>query len=627
MVVAGMLLAYVRRAAGKQAVRAILAEAGEASAAFIDPFAWIELPRLERLSDAASRILGTEAAVGRGIAIEIMRWHQATGETDAWRALGAFGVLDRFAAHSMRQYPGLQIDVEADGETSALVRVTYTGGTRPLRLFCDLHGEIWQLALAAAGEETVVSHPDCATRGAEECRFVVRWSHVAGTYGDFEPAALVQRLQDAARRLALCSTEADVYAVAIAAVRDVIVPGPFAYALVIDHDGDVRTQSSGFDNDAAEVAALGRLDAAGEVVEDAWTAIVVPLDSGTRDYGLLAGFFPAGFRTTVRDRALLEAYGSHVAAAIESKRILARAERDRDDLAAMLGLSRDLSLTTSPRGILDLVETTIRSLIGLDGAVAVALNRASDNVEADATGDALAIRLGMRLDADGGLPERVDTTAGDALVVPMTVNGDVVGAVVVPEATSSASALQRIRGIANQGALALHATRLLATVKHQATHDHLTGLPNRLLLRRRLDDVVASSGGDRSAALLFVDLDHFKQINDSIGHNGGDAVLAEVARRLAEVVRSTDTVARVGGDEFVILLTDVTKDAAARVAAEARQAIAQPLILAGERVALSATIGVALATACTLDWDQLLTDADSAMYAGKRAGRGRVAVA
>jgi len=81
------------------------------------------------------------------------------------------------------------------------------------------------------------------------------------------------------------------------------------------------------------------------------------------------------------------------------------------------------------------------------------------------------------------------------------------------------------------------------------------------------------------------------------------------------------------GDEFVILLTDVTRDAAACVAAEARLAIAQPLILASQRLALSATIGVAVATTSTVGWDQLLTDADSAMYAGKRAGRGRVAVA
>ena len=155
-------------------------------------------------------------------------------------------------------------------------------------------------------------------------------------------------------------------------------------------------------------------------------------------------------------------------------------------------------------------------------------------------------------------------------------------------------------------------------------YDALTGLPNRRLLFERLDAVArrCDHEGGR-AALLFVDLDGFKPLNDLFGHDFGDAVLCEVAHRLTSVARHQDTVARLGGDEFVILLADIGEPAAVhQVAMRAVAALQVPLNLARREGRLSASVGIALYPADG-DANKLLAAADAAMYAAKRAGGGQ----
>jgi diguanylate cyclase (GGDEF)-like protein/PAS domain S-box-containing protein len=163
-----------------------------------------------------------------------------------------------------------------------------------------------------------------------------------------------------------------------------------------------------------------------------------------------------------------------------------------------------------------------------------------------------------------------------------------------------------------------------ARFAHAATHDWLTGLANRALVLDRL--AAALSGADHGqdrVAVLFCDLDHFKEINDTLGHAAGDRLLAEVGRRLARTARPQDTIGRFGGDEFVMVGYPVPSTAAAvSLAARAMRIVRQPFKLGGEPVFPSISIGVALSGVGD-SADSVLAHADRALYEAKAAGRGR----
>jgi diguanylate cyclase (GGDEF)-like protein/PAS domain S-box-containing protein len=162
-----------------------------------------------------------------------------------------------------------------------------------------------------------------------------------------------------------------------------------------------------------------------------------------------------------------------------------------------------------------------------------------------------------------------------------------------------------------------------ADLAHQAMHDLLTDLPNRALLLDRLEQALARADrSQRPSALLFVDLDRFKQINDSLGHAAGDHVLTAVAERLSEVVRSGDTVARLGGDEFVVLAEDITDPSVVEEIAERiRTTVASPIIVAEQAVSIGCSIGIAISD--RHNPETLLQEADMALYQAKGAGRNR----
>ena len=161
---------------------------------------------------------------------------------------------------------------------------------------------------------------------------------------------------------------------------------------------------------------------------------------------------------------------------------------------------------------------------------------------------------------------------------------------------------------------------------HQALHDNLTGLPNRTLFLDRVEQATATVRRRRSmVAVMFLDLDHFKLINDGIDHAAGDAVLVEIAARLLDTVRAGDTVARFGGDEFVVL-AEVKDDAEALLLANRlRVAVAEPMVIGDREMSVSVSVGLVTASEST-DATGLVRDADAAMYRAKDAGRDRVDV-
>ncbi|MDA6067553.1 diguanylate cyclase [Idiomarina abyssalis] len=161
---------------------------------------------------------------------------------------------------------------------------------------------------------------------------------------------------------------------------------------------------------------------------------------------------------------------------------------------------------------------------------------------------------------------------------------------------------------------------------HAAHHDNLTGLPNRILFNERLQQAVAHKRRhpEHHFAVLFVDLDRFKNINDTLGHSAGDEFLLEVSKRIGDCVRDNDMVARLGGDEFVILLDTITSiDDAKDVAKRMIQQMSEPFQLNGQEHYSGASIGIAECLEETDSAERLLRDADAAMYQAKGMGRGR----
>jgi diguanylate cyclase (GGDEF)-like protein len=189
-------------------------------------------------------------------------------------------------------------------------------------------------------------------------------------------------------------------------------------------------------------------------------------------------------------------------------------------------------------------------------------------------------------------------------------------------------ALHRVQSLSASNACLRQAFERLAQREAQARqlayHDGLTGLPNRRLLEDRLRQAIAQAGRHRlSLALMLLDLDKFKAINDRLGHAAGDELLQVVAKRLAVGIRGADTACRYGGDEFVLMLAEIkTPACAAPLAAEVRERLGAPYVIDGREICITASVGTAVYPVDGQTGEELIKRADVAMYRAKGAGRG-----
>jgi diguanylate cyclase (GGDEF)-like protein len=329
------------------------------------------------------------------------------------------------------------------------------------------------------------------------------------------------------------------------------------------------------------------------------------------------------------------------------------------ELESIVEMGRELAQALDDRHVADLVARHIARAVGIDECGIYAWDRDADSLvtagyhpaerrhslqdvypldEYPATRQVLLTGRASLIVATDDLADanevRFLRDLGGSFMIqlPMVVNGRTVGTVELLSRTDG-TLLDRQVGLAqtmaNEAAVMLENARLYAQVRHQAFHDHLTGLPNRALLGDRIQHALAR--GRRSAAplvaLLFVDVDDFKVINDSYGHGVGDQVLVAVAARLQRLVRPGDTVARLSGDEFGVLLEDVVRAEDAETTADRiLDAFQRPIDGIDRPIRVSVSIGVDVGSPVSTTADDLVRNADFAMYGAKALGKGRLRV-
>ena len=239
-------------------------------------------------------------------------------------------------------------------------------------------------------------------------------------------------------------------------------------------------------------------------------------------------------------------------------------------------------------------------------------------LDASTVGDPLL----RKLMEDSGVPASV--------VAPLFASGEFLGVIAANFSKDAASSTihdadlhERLCGLADQASTAIQNLELLEKVSHMAWHDALTGLPNRRLFEDRVEqELVRSRRVGEPVCMFFVDLDNFKTVNDTYGHATGDLLIQQVAQRLVDTVRSQDTVARVGGDEFAILLPGlVDQQSINQLAERTLDAVHTPFEIFSDEVVTSASVGIAIAPEHGDTYDDLLNRADEAMYRAKDHGR------
>jgi diguanylate cyclase (GGDEF)-like protein/PAS domain S-box-containing protein len=233
-------------------------------------------------------------------------------------------------------------------------------------------------------------------------------------------------------------------------------------------------------------------------------------------------------------------------------------------------------------------------------------------------------------------PEHLDLIVGrdslDWLGVPLNSSKGIIGALVVQSYSGDVRYTEQdkalLQFVSTQVAAAIVRKQAETWLQYVARHDPLTNLPNRTLFNDRLQAALAKVRREQRLALLYIDLDDFKQVNDCFGHPVGDLLLQEVARRISRCVRESDTVGRIGGDEFVVLLRDIARPGhAIAVAEKIRAALELPCELAGHHLRISSSIGIATCPEHGDDNKQLIRLADEAMYAAKKGGGNRTLMA
>ncbi|HVM07384.1 MAG TPA: EAL domain-containing protein [Acidimicrobiales bacterium] len=658
--VVSSLMKYVRRAAGDEGAERTIALAGLPLRAkdLVDEARWYSREEVVRLADAASQVTG-DCDVGRRAGEELMRTTQASGVVSFLVAAGSpADALESAIRFGTKMAEGRPLAFSKVSDDEVVVTGRYVGlGPHPF--FCGFGPGFWSQVPALFGAAGTVVETECCRRGDPACVYRIRWIGAVETpeaeilEEQQSAEALIgafERLQRTATELAQADSLDDVLDRIVAAADRALVAPRFVAAVRVD-DGRIVAAGRG-------LRPLEALECAQALFADPTdttfgSAVIAPLVAKHGEYGLLAALLPEDARPGWIDERLLSAYAGHASAVLDA--VVARQLAERNDAISrgLLELAQRLAAVTTPSDVCSRVVEAAPGMLECSYASVWrwdARRRVLD-LAAHVGGEIEHTRL-TEAEVNGldGLDEgrtqvlidldtvRAPKLADDmrragivqAAVAPVSARGTFLGLIAAGFETrrgADEDFTKRLHGLADLAATALDNALLVERMRHESLHDSLTGLPNRPLIEDRVHQAIRQARrSDTTLSLMFIDLDRFKNVNDTLGHRAGDDLIRKAASRLLGAVRAEDTLARMGGDEFVLLLPRADEEAASRVADKIVQAFRDPFEVGGRQLYISCSIGIALWPYHGSDYEHLLLHADAAMYEAKARGRNTYAV-
>ena len=658
----------VRREAGDVGVRRMLERAQLAGrlASLEDDNSWTSFDDARRLFQAAVDVVGDERALRR-VGAAIARQDMTSEVVELLRSLGGPGEVLRHVDQVVPKFcTVVRMKAEEVGEDYAVLSATNAPGFDRFSLLCDFTvGLLEQAPIPFDLPPATVVEEECILHGAPKCLFRVTWTPGGVTDSVATLESLTAEVEVLTRRFrSFQQTAADLVSIhdmnalldritsraglSVRAHRHVLVVQP------TDH-GPLQIHAEGCTPEEAEHLAESIM---GDDPEGDGSRLVVDVASVRRSYGRLAAVYDEGYSFFPAERELLAAYARLAAAALDGASALAESRQQTDTARVLLGLARELATVVDEDELAQRLARSIPAVVGCDVA-GVCLWDDEGGLRVSSV-EGVSADMRMTLESvvlhpsetplvsnllDNPQPGFCGVDVEDDLIssfiqvigmqsvafVPIRSGQHLLGLVAaafevpVERLECDGDLVARLEGMADLAATALHNARLVERIRHQALYDPLTGLPNKRLLEERVTSAFGARrrSGD-SFALLMVDLDRFKNINDSLGHEVGDRLLCDVAERLKGVVREDDTLARLGGDEFAILLARVEHvDVAAGVADRVQRALAASFDIEGHRLFMTASVGIATAPDDGADQATLFKKADMAMYRAKEQGRNR----
>jgi diguanylate cyclase (GGDEF)-like protein len=658
-----VLVRLVRAAGGDDAVAAVLSEAGWTRGAHTleSTENWVSLDEAVALLEAAVRVTA-DPAIARRTGEEAVRQHAGSPAATVLRSLGSPEAIFEAIVSTASKFTTVTT-MEAVGcePGRAVIRSQARPGFSRHALMCDwAKGLLSTPPMLFGLPPADVVETECAADGAEWCTYEISWDAALAEAAK-DPAQQVTALE--AQLVAMSKRLERVYATA----TDLVSPDDLeavlariveraagevratGYVLAVTPEGEASPQvfRRGVSERAARLLAdRGSLDG--------YTTLVADVSSATRDYGRLIVISASGSEFFDQEAQLLALYAKHAAAVLDMATALQTAARRHDQVSGLLSFAQALSHAGTSVDVAERLADTAPAVVDCDGVGVWLWDAEAEHLRLGARtrGDGLDEKLqelriapsdtaALRAMLAAPTPAYVDESTGDAFLAAMMATLRVVAMTIVPivardeflgvltvtarsqpeRLRPSAELVEHLTGVAALAATALQNGRLVDALEHRARHDSLTDLLNRAGFAKRMTALLESA--DERAGLLFIDLDGFKQVNDVHGHDAGDELLRQAARRLTTLFRRGDDVARLGGDEFAVVLEGVRDPSeVASAAARVRAAFGPPFSVASTSVRVSASVGEAVWPDGGATVEALVQCADAAMYRNKAASRG-----
>jgi len=532
------------------------------------------------------------------------------------------------------------------------IREWFVDGYEPYPEFCDFAAVQYALVPIVFNlPPGDVTEEECQSRGDAACLFRLRWETRDGDskedYYRMRSELLETRLEQIHHMIADLASN-DQYEEVLrgfvgSSLRASV--GACGAILAIEPMAGVprRVYSEGLTESEAESMADSLLEGGGGSNK----VVAVDVSSARRHYGVLAVDESGGVFSSL-SRATLETYARLAATALDAADALDDARHQAKTAQVLLELATSLTEIVSAEEMAEKVAGAVPDVIdcdraaifldssvGLPGASDEGVRLAGSSGYDENTVGLLRSRSFEKPSANApvarGVVQRTLSDVGNAATVtaPIVVAGETIGFIAAsvlsdPDRLAITSRLaDRLKGLAAQTSTAIANARLVDQIRFQAVHDALTGLPNRALILDRTEQMLGRARRTHvQVGALFIDLDGFKEVNDTLGHGVGDRLLQAVSERLSLTMRQSDSIGRLGGDEFVVLVDGTTGAGPELVAERLLRVLRAPFELEGSPggpLTLTASIGIAIGVRSSAA--DLLRDADIALYEAKAAGK------